>query len=84
MDNQLDRIENKVDKINDHLAKVDVTLVSQHLTLLDHTSRSTKLEEIVLPMQTKINYVEGFLKGLGLLGIIAGIADVAIRLFFHH
>lgn len=82
-EHQIDRLETKMDKVGDRLNKIDVTLVSQHLTLLDHVERSTKLEAIVMPIKKKMDMLQGALAFIGLLGVIAGIVDVAIRLFSH-
>lgn len=82
-EHQIDRLETKMDRVGDRLNKIDVTLVSQHLTLLDHVERSTKLEAIVMPMKKKMDMLQGALAFIGLLGVVAGIVDVTIRLFFH-
>lgn len=82
-EHQINRLETKMDRVGDRLNKIDVTLVSQHLTLLDHVERSTKLEAIVMPMKKKMDMLQGALAFIGLLGVVAGIVDVAIRLFSH-
>jgi hypothetical protein len=82
---QLEKIDEKLEKIDNHLTKIDITLVSQHLSLEEHHKRSTMLEEIVLPIQRKVTLFEGGLKVLGaivlILSVVAGLADVFIRLF---
>lgn len=75
-----DRIENKLDSIIADMGEVKITIAKQHVVLVEHESRSTKLESIVLPLYKKAIMVEGVLKFVGLLGVIAGIVEV-IRMF---
>ena len=79
-DKQGDRIEAKIDKLDDRQDRMELTQVAQHLELKEHTRRSTALEEIVLPLQKKVTRAEGALQLIGLIGIVAGIVDVIFRL----
>ena len=78
---QLDRIEAKIDKLDARQNRMEITQVAQHLTLEEHTKRSTMLEAIVLPMQKKMNMAEGALKLVGIVAMLAGIVDVILRAF---
>jgi hypothetical protein len=84
---QLDRIEQKVDKQDTKLDKLqeDVSNVRTNVAintadLLTHIRRTQLLEEIVLPMQTKWAMFEGGLKLVGIVAMLAGIVDVILRL----
>lgn len=70
----------KLDKISDTLVKQEINLARLTVSVEEHVRRSNALEEIVLPIQRKINYVEGALKFIGFLGILAGIAEVFLWL----
>lgn len=84
MDNdQLNRIESKIDGLDKRIGNLEVIAAVQHSTLEEHTSRSTKLENIVMPIKSDIDKFKGALQFIGLLGIAAGILDVIIRLFHH-
>lgn len=71
----------KLDKISDKLSKIDVTLAAQHVTLLEHTKRSTMLEEDLKPIKKHVAMVEGALKLLGLLGLLASIFEAVHMVF---
>jgi len=68
-----DRIENKIDKLGSDMTEVKVTLGKQHVVLVEHESRSTKLEAIVLPLHRKVTMLEGALKLIGGISVIMGI-----------
>jgi len=70
-----DRIENKIDKIVDDVTDIKITLGKQHVVLVEHESRSTKLETIVLPIHRKVLWIEGMLKLVGALGFLLGVAE---------
>ena len=69
------RIENKIDKILGDVTDIKITLGQQHIILVQHESRSTKLETIVAVVQKKISMFEGALKLIGGISIVAGIIE---------
>lgn len=71
----LNRIENKLDKMAEDISEIKVTLGKQHVVLVQHESRSTKLETIVAVVQKKVSMFEGALKLIGGLGVILGIIE---------
>lgn len=79
MDNN-QRTQDKLDKIAWDITEIKVTLAEQHVTLKEHTSRSTKLEDIVIPIQRKFAMLEGALKLIGVLSLILGVIEAA-RMF---
>lgn len=74
IDEKLDSIDESIKEIKSCLHKIDNTMIRQQAILEEHTARSTKLENIVLPLQTKIAWAEGALKLLGVIALIASIA----------
>ena len=67
--------EQKLDNIVETLGKQAVTLERLTVTVEDHVKRTNKLEEIVLPIQRKMNYIEGVFKFVGFLAVLGAIAE---------
>jgi hypothetical protein len=78
-DKRLDRIEDKIDKIVEHTAYMDVTLAKQHVSLDEHIKRTTQIEAELLPIKAHVNKVKG---AIALLTFLAGITALieAIRM----
>lgn len=76
---RLERIELKLDDSNDHLAKIDVILEGQHISLKEHIRRTTLIEQQLVPISKHVNMVKGGLALIGALGVIASIIE-AIKL----
>lgn len=77
---QLSKMDSKLDKIQEHLASVDVTLAKQEVSLTEHVKRSTLLEENVkmlrsefTPIQKHVIVVNGVLRLLSLIGLLITI-----------
>jgi hypothetical protein len=82
-DNRLERIEDKIDKLDEHLARIDITLTKQSVILDEHQKRSTNLEERMEPIEEHIQGLKGVVKFLKMLGIVAAILEAAraLRIF---
>lgn len=77
MEDKLERIECKIDKVVDHLGSIDVTLAAQHASLKEHIRRTELLEQEVAPIKTHVNMISGGLKLIGLLAALgAGVEGV--------
>lgn len=83
MEEQLTRIESKIDKLDERMNRIELTQVAQHVTLVEHTDRSTKLEDIVMPIKSDIDKFKGALQFIGMASMAAGIIDVILRLIHH-
>lgn len=68
-------MEAKLDKIVEKLSSIDATLASQHVTLQEHTRRSTMLEDDMKPIKKHVYMVEGVVKFIGLIGVLAAILE---------
>lgn len=79
MEDIIIRIENKVDKISDKIGSIDSTLAAQHESLKDHIRRTELLEADVAPIKKHVAMVSGALKLVGLVGIIATIAEGTVE-----
>ena len=68
---RLDRIEAKVDKILEHQAESSATLAAQHVSLSEHIRRTRLLEDKLEPVENHVNMVQGGLKLVGGLILLA-------------
>jgi tetrahydromethanopterin S-methyltransferase subunit G len=73
MDKKLDKIEEKLDIIAERLGGIDKTLERNTVSLEYHILRTDKLETQLEPVKAHVQYVNGALKFIGLLGLLAGI-----------
>ncbi len=73
-----DRIHEKLDKVVDSISEINVTLARQAVSLEEHIKRSNMLEAKMVPVERHVAMVNGALKFVGLLGVLAGILEVII------
>ena len=85
---ELKKIDTKIDKIEDHLGKIDVTLAKQHEQLALHIYRTSlaetninMLREEIKPVKRHVALVDAGLKILGALSAVAGFALGVYRAF---
>ncbi len=74
-DKRLERIEDKVDNIKDHISSMDVTLQGQHVTLKEHMRRTELLEQQVEPIKKHVEMMNGALKLLGVIATMIAIYE---------
>lgn len=79
MDDKLKRIEDKLDRVRDKISDIDVTLAAQHESLKLHIKRTDLLEKKLEPVEKHVIMVNGVLKFIGLVSIIAAIAESIVR-----
>lgn len=70
-DDRIVRIEDKVDRINDHLSSIDSTLSAQHVSLKDHIRRTEILETKIAPLEKQDAVVRFILALLAAGGVAA-------------
>ena len=80
MREDIQRIEAKLDKVTDRLSNIDSTLAAQHVSIAEHIRRTNLLENDLKPVKRHVTMVEGVLKFLGALAMIAGLIEVIARL----
>lgn len=84
--NNDDRVNDKLDKLFSKISDIDVTLASQHESLLNHMRRTELLEEKVEPLEKNMLMMSGALKlGSAALICISGLAAICeiIRAFHY-
>lgn len=82
MDDDLKRLESKLDKVADEISQINVTMCVNTTVLDEHQKRTTQLEGRVEPIEKHIHEMVGVVKFLKILGVIAAIAET-IHLFMH-
>lgn len=80
-DEKLDKIDEKLDKIHVRLGNIDSTLGAQHVSIVEHIRRTRLLEDQIRPIQKHVSMVEGAVKLIGLVSMVAVIVE-AIHLVF--
>lgn len=66
-------LPDQLDKIHERLTSIDKTLVRQEGHLAEHIRRTALLEDEIKPIKKHVGHVEGAIKLIGLLSIIAGL-----------
>jgi len=79
-DDRIIRIENKLDKVVDHISSIDSTLAAQHESLREHIRRTNLLEEEVEPIKKHVNMVGGVIKMVLILSAVGGGAEGVVAL----
>lgn len=79
----MDRIENKLDRIDDSLREQAIQLARYNTTLEEHVKRSEMLEALVLPIDRYVNTQKTIVKwsirlltSSALLGLISRVLKV--------
>jgi uncharacterized coiled-coil protein SlyX len=72
MDERLERIENKLDRVVDTMGEINATTAKQQVSLDYHIKRTNLLENKLKPVEDHVAMVGSFFK------LIAGLSGVAI------
>jgi hypothetical protein len=70
---KLDRIEDKIGKIEDHMQKQEVNLARLTVSVEEHVKRSNLLEAKMKPIEDRVNLVDAAFKIVIALSIMATI-----------
>lgn len=76
----MERVLNKLDALDARLDNVDKTLAKQEVHLAEHIRRTALLEDAIVPIKKHVNHVEGALKFLGVVGLVASVATAIVKL----
>lgn len=83
MSDDLKRFEFKLDRIDQRMNNVDITLAKQSEILDIHVKRTNILEDSLKPVQRHVAMVDGAIKFLGLLGVITAIIEAIVMILRH-
>lgn len=78
--NKLTRIEDKIDKIEENVSSINITLAAQHESLKIHIKRTDLLEQKLERSDKYVTMAIGSIRFLGFLAAIATAAEVIIRI----
>ena len=83
---RLERIEDKIDKVVEHISSIDITLAKQSVVLDEHIRRTNILEKKIEPieehvssMRTALKTAKFFLKLLAVLGASGGLGHTILH-----
>ena len=90
----IQKLDSKLEKLDHRVDNIDKTLIKQEASLDKHIYRTEIAEENIeitkkslrdlrkemVPVQKHVNYMEGALKGLGILSVLAGLALAVAKL----
>ena len=77
---RLGRIEEKLDKVVEHITSIDVTLAKQHVSLKEHMRRTELLEMDMRPVKAHVNAIHGVLKAIGLAATVLGALASVLKI----
>lgn len=80
MDDRLERIESKLDKVVDEIGEIKETTAKQQVSLDYHIKRTDLLEKKLEPVEEHVQLVSSVFKVIGGLAIIAGIVSVIFQI----
>ena len=85
-DDRLERIESKIDKLDDKICSVNVILAAQHESLKDHIRRTEILESAIVPLKRNDAMIVGALKLIIFIVAAAGALEgiVAVLNYLKH
>lgn len=81
MQHQFDRIYDKLDKIEDKLGDIDVTMVKQEENLREHMRRTDILEGEVKPIKKHVDQVKAVFKFIAFLSGSGALIGAALKYF---
>lgn len=77
----LSKIEAKIDQLDSRLDNVDVTLVKQEAQLAEHIRRTNLLEASLQPVEDHVKYMNGALKLITVTSTVGGFMLLVLKLF---
>jgi hypothetical protein len=72
------KLEDKLDRIDSRIDNIDITLARQSEILDIHVKRTNLLEEALKPIENHVAMVNGALKLIGILAMIAAIIEAVV------
>lgn len=72
------RIEDKLEKIEGHIGTQAVTLERLTVSVEEHVRRTNLLESKVEPLEKHVSMMNGALRLISILGVVAAIAEAIV------
>jgi archaellum component FlaC len=83
MDDRLERIENKLDKVVDQIGEINETTAKQQVSLEYHIKRTDLLEKKLEPVEAHVSLVSSLFKIISGIAVLAGIIEVILQVMDH-
>lgn len=80
MEDRLERIENKLDKVIDDIGNIKETTAKQQVSLDYHIKRTDLLEEKLEPVEAHVHMISSMFKIVGGIAVVAGIIGVIMQI----
>jgi archaellum component FlaC len=80
IDQKLDRIESKIDKVVEDISSIDSTLAAQHEQIKEHIRRTALLEDDIKPLKQHVSSFNAVLRFLGVILLISGAIEGIVSL----
>lgn len=77
----MDDLKNDIKEIQKSINSIDITLAKQNASLEEHIRRTEILESKITPVEVHVHMVNGVLKFIGVLALIAGFAASIVKIF---
>lgn len=80
MDDRLERIENKLDKVVDQIGEINETTAKQQVSLDYHIKRTDLLEKKLEPVEAHVNLISSLFKIVASIAVLAGIVATILQI----
>jgi len=80
MDDRLERIENKLDKVVDNISEINATTAKQQVSLDYHIKRTDLLEKKLEPVEEHVALMSSVFKIVAGLTLVAGLVQVILQI----
>jgi DNA-binding ferritin-like protein len=76
----MDKMEEKLDKVIEHIAEINVTLGKQSVILEEHVKRTNLLEAKLEPVEKHVHMIQGAIKLFGMIAVFFAIIEGLMRM----
>ena len=80
MDDRLERIETKLDKVVDQIGEINETTAKQQVSLDYHIKRTDLLEKKLEPVEAHVNLISSLFKIVASIAVLAGIVATILQI----
>lgn len=76
----MERLLDKLDKLDDHLQRIDVTLAKQEVSLSEHIRRTELIENDLVPIKGHVERVNGAMRFIGFIALLVSLTGGIIKI----